>query len=277
MSVTRQSLRLFAEGVPTDETEAEAAIRQSVGGENDSPARQLARFVTEVADNRATGMRVRVIYRRDRFLRGGDQISFLERGYPAARFTEPNENFAHQHQDVRVENGVQFGDLPQFCDFDYIARVARVNAATLWSLANAPGTPKNVQVLTAELTNDTELTWDANQEADLDRYEVVWRPTIEDDWTHVDRRRPGEPGAGQPVEGQRVLRGPRGGPHRHAQPRRVPDADAVASGRRGPVSPGDRLSSRCRVSRRCRTARRRGPGSRRGGRRTWSPGRRGRP
>ena len=180
-----KSLRLFAEGVPTDETEAEAAIRESVGGENDSPARQLARFVTEVADNRATGMRVRVIYRRDRFLRGGDQISFLERGYPAARFTEPNENFAHQHQDVRVENGVQFGDLPQFCDFDYIARVARVNAATLWSLANAPGTPKNVQVLTAELTNDTELTWDANQEADLDHYEVVWRPTIEDDWTHV--------------------------------------------------------------------------------------------
>ena len=180
-----KSLRLFAEGVPTDETEAEAAIRQSVGGENDSPARQLARFVTEVADNRATGMRVRVIYRRDRFRRGGDQIPFLERGYPAARFTEPNENFAHQHQDVRVENGVQFGDLPRFCDFDYIARVARVNAATLWSLANAPGTPKNVQVLTAELTNDTELTWDPNQEADLDHYEVVWRPTIEDDWTHV--------------------------------------------------------------------------------------------
>ncbi len=180
-----KSLRLFAEGVPTDETEAEAAIRESVGGENDSPARQLARFVTEVADNRATGMRVRVIYRRDRFLRGGDQIPFLERGYPAARFTEPNENYAHQHQDVRVENGVQFGDLPQFCDFDYIARVARVNAATLWSLANAPGTPKNVQVLTAELTNDTELTWDPNPEADLDHYEVVWRPTIEDDWTHV--------------------------------------------------------------------------------------------
>ena len=180
-----KSLRLFAEGVPTDETEEEAAIRESVGGENDSPARQLARFVTEVADNRATGMRVRVVYRRDRFLRGGDQIPFLQRGYPAARFTEPNENYAHQHQDVRVENGVQFGDLPQFCDFDYIARVARVNAATLWSLANAPGTPKNVQVLTGEVTNDTELTWDANHEADLDHYEVVWRPTIEDDWTHV--------------------------------------------------------------------------------------------
>jgi hypothetical protein len=156
-----------------------------VGGENDSPARQLARFVTEVADNSATGMRVRVIYRRDRFLRGGDQIPFLQRGYPAARFTEPHENFAHQHQDVRVEDGVQYGDLPEFCDFGFIARTAKVNAATLWSLANAPGTPKNVRVLTAALTNDTELTWDANPEADLDHYEVVWRPTIADEWTHV--------------------------------------------------------------------------------------------
>jgi hypothetical protein len=183
----RRSVRLFAEGVPTDETAAEAEIRRSVGGENDSPARQLARFVTEVADNRATGMHIRVIYRRDRFLRGGDQIPFLERGYPAARFTEPNENYAHQHQDVRVEDRRQFGDLPRFCDFDYIARVARVNAATLWSLANAPGTPKNVQVRTTELTNNTVLTWDSNREPDLDHYEVVWRPTIQDDWTHVIR------------------------------------------------------------------------------------------
>ena len=179
------SLRLFAEGVPSDETEEEAAIREAVGGENDSPARQLARFVTEVADNRATGMRVRVIYRRDRFLRGGDHIPFLEHGYPAARFTEPNEDFAHQHQDVRVEDGVQFGDLPRFVDFEYVARVARVNAATLWSLANAPSTPKNVRVLTAELTNDTDLTWDADPDPDLDHYEVVWRPTVVAEWTRV--------------------------------------------------------------------------------------------
>jgi hypothetical protein len=177
------SLRLFAEGVPTDESEEEAAVRRSVGGENDSPARQLARFVTEVADNRSTGMHVRVVYRRDRFLRGGDQIPFLERGVPAARFTEPNENYAHQHQDVRVEGGQQYGDLPRFCDFDYIARVARVNAATLWSLAGAPSTPRSVEVLTAELTNDTELQWEAVPGAA--GYEVVWRPTTEDDWTHV--------------------------------------------------------------------------------------------
>jgi hypothetical protein len=180
-----RSLRLFAEGVPTDETPAEAAVRQSVGGENDSPARQLARFVTEVADNRETGMRVRVVYRRDRYLRGGDQISFLERGFPAARFTEPNENYAHQHQDVRTEGGTRYGDLPEFCDFDFIARTARVNGAALWSLATGPGTPKNVQVVTTNLTNDTQLTWDGNPEVDLDRYEVVWRPTLEPGWTHV--------------------------------------------------------------------------------------------
>jgi hypothetical protein len=182
-----RSIRLFAEGVPTDETPAEAEIRRSVGGENDSPARQLARFVTEVADNRATGMQIRVVNRRDRFLRGGDQIPFLQRGYPAARFTEPNENFAHQHQDVQKKDGQQFGDLPQFCDFDFIARTARVNAATLWSLANGPGTPENVQIDTAELTNTTRLTWNRSRDPDLDHYEVVWRPTIEDDWTHVIR------------------------------------------------------------------------------------------
>jgi hypothetical protein len=178
-------VRLFSEGVPTTETPAQAAIRQSVGGENDSPSRQLARFVRNVAENRATGMRIWEIYRRDRYLRGGDHISFLQQGYPAARFTEPRENFAHQHQDVRVENGVQYGDLPQFCDFGYIARVARVNGAALWSLAQAPGTPKNVRILTAQLTNDTDLAWDRGPEPDLAGYEVLWRHTTEPDWSHV--------------------------------------------------------------------------------------------
>jgi peptidase M28-like protein len=180
-----RSVRLFAEGVPTAETTAEANVRRSVGGENDSPARQLARFVESVADHRVTGMNIRTIYRRDRYLRGGDHIGYLEQAYPAARFTEPNENYAHQHQDIRVENGVQFGDLLEFCDFDYIARVAKVNAATLWSLAQAPGTPKNVRVLTSNLTNDTDLVWDANPEPDLAGYEVVWRATDSPDWTHV--------------------------------------------------------------------------------------------
>ncbi|NGO15444.1 M20/M25/M40 family metallo-hydrolase [Streptomyces sp. HC44] len=179
------TIRLFAEGVPSSETPEQAATRRSVGGENDSATRQLARFVRDTADNSATGMHVRVIYRRDRYRRGGDHIPFLERAYPAARFTEPAEDFAHQHQDVRVEGGKQYGDLPEFCDFAFIGRVARVNAAALWSLAQAPGTPRGAKILTAALTNSTELTWTRGSEPDLAGYEVVWRETTEPDWTHV--------------------------------------------------------------------------------------------
>ncbi|MFF0174978.1 M20/M25/M40 family metallo-hydrolase [Micromonospora profundi] len=179
------SVRLFAEGVPTAETPAEATTRQSVGGENDSPSRQLARFVRDVADNDDTGMRVRVIYRRDRYLRGSDHISFLREGWPAVRFTEPNEDFAHQHQDVRVQDGKQYGDLPEFCDYKYIARVARVNGAALWSLAQAPGTPKGAIIVTTDLTNNTTLRWQRGDEPDLTGYEVVWRETTAAEWQRV--------------------------------------------------------------------------------------------
>jgi hypothetical protein len=178
------TVRLFVEGVPTSETPEQASLRQSVGGENDGPSRQLARFVKDVAENDLTDMNVRVIWRRDRYLRGSDHISFLRQGYPGARFTEPRENFNHEHQDVRVENGVQFGDLAEFVDFDYIVRVAKVNGAALWSLAQGPGTPKNAQIHAAVLTNDTTLTWDRGTEPDLAGYEVVWRETTEADWTH---------------------------------------------------------------------------------------------
>jgi Zn-dependent M28 family amino/carboxypeptidase len=178
------TVRLFVEGVPTSETPAQAAVRQSVGGENDGPSRQLGRFVDDVASNPQTGMNVRQIWRRDRYLRGSDHISFLLRGYPAGRFTEPRENFNHEHQDVRVENGVQYGDLIEFCDFAYIARVARVNAAALWTLAQAPGTPKGVVIDTTQLTNATTLRWTANPEPDLAGYEVLWRETTAPDWTN---------------------------------------------------------------------------------------------
>src|SRR4029079_18767962 len=143
------TVRLFAEGVPTNETTAEANTRRSVGGENDSPARQMARYIRSVAEIPETGMHIQIVYRRDRFNRGGDHISFLERGFRSAvRFTEPNENFNHQHQDVRIDpdTGEQIGDLPQFVDFYYIARVAKVNAVALASLARAPGAPKNVRI-----------------------------------------------------------------------------------------------------------------------------------
>src|SRR5882757_2941108 len=143
------SVRLFVEGIPTAVTQQQISIMQSVGGENDGATHQLARFVTDVAPFVLTGMNIRVIWRRDRYLRGSDHLSFQRQGYPAARFTEPRENFNHEHQDVRVADGVQFGDLPQFVDFHYTARVATVNGAALWALATNPSTPKNLQIHTA--------------------------------------------------------------------------------------------------------------------------------
>jgi len=142
----RRDVRLFADGPPPNETPAEATIRRTMGGENDTPARQLARFIRDEAEPAVPTMNVWIIYRRDRFLRGSDHGPFLDNRYPAVRFTEPNEDFRHEHQNVRVENGVQFGDLEQFLDYDYIANVARVNAAALAALANGPAAPQSVKV-----------------------------------------------------------------------------------------------------------------------------------
>src|SRR3954470_14287478 len=183
----RRHVRLFAQSAPNDETPQEAADRRTTGGENDSPPRQLARYAKDAAESTTTGMKVRIVYKRDRYLRGGDHIPFLDRRYPAARFTEVNEDYRHQHQNVRTEDGVQFGDLPRFVDFNYITRVARVNAAALAGLASAPATPKDVRVHTGELSNDTDLEWAPNAEPDLAGYEIVYRDTVAPYWTHVIR------------------------------------------------------------------------------------------
>ena len=182
------NVRLFVEGIPTAATASQIGLMQSVGGENDGATHQLARFVGEVAPRSLTGMNIEMIWRRDRYLRGSDHISFQEQGYPAARITEPRENFDHEHRDVAVINGVQFGDLIQFVDFDYTARVGKVNAAALWALATSPSTPKNVQIHVTPPTgfagiNAVPLTWDANPESDLAGYEVVTRDTSAPDWT----------------------------------------------------------------------------------------------
>ncbi len=181
----RNTVRVFSEGVPTDETPEEANVRRGVGGENDSTSRQLARFIKETGERYVRNMRVMMVYRRDRYLRGGDHRPFLERRYPAVRFTETNEDYRHQHQNVRIENGIQYGDLPEFVDFNYAANVARVNAAALAALALAPARPKGVGVVTARLTNDTDLRWEANKETDLAGYEVVWRETTAPSWTNA--------------------------------------------------------------------------------------------
>jgi hypothetical protein len=180
----RSNVRVFSEGVPSNETTAEANTRRSVGGENDSASRQLARFIKEVGDAYVQQFKVMLMYRRDRYGRGGDHIPFLERGFPAVRFTEVNEEYHHQHQNVRVENGVQYGDLPEFVDFAYVANVARVNAASLAMMALAPARPRNVGILPARLGNDTDLQWDANKEPDLAGYEIVWRDTTSPVWTN---------------------------------------------------------------------------------------------
>jgi len=184
------TVRLFVEGIPTAVTSNQIAIMQAVGGENDGVARQLGRFVQDVAPRELTDMNIRLIWRRDRYLRASDHVSFQGQGYPAARFTEPRENFNHEHQNTQVVNGVQLGDLLQFVDSGYIARVAKVNAAALWSLATAPGTPKNVLIhATAPPTfsgiNTTTLTWNANTEPSLVGYEVVTRETTAPDWTNA--------------------------------------------------------------------------------------------
>lgn len=185
-SVDRGSVRLFAQGVPPEAAPDDHLldlIRN--GGENDTPPRELARAIREVAAAYVPSLKVRVIYRADRYLRGGDHLPFLERGYPAVRFTEPAEDFRRQHQDVRVENGVAYGDTPDHLDFGYVADVARVNAATLAVLAKAPAPPRGVQIEAARLENDTTLRWDAVPDGNLAGYRIVWRETTAPYWEHA--------------------------------------------------------------------------------------------
>jgi hypothetical protein len=183
--IDRGSVRLFAQGVPATakpDDELLALLRE--GGENDTPPRELARAIRDIAGRYVPSFKVRVIYRADRYLRGGDHLPFLERGYAAVRFTEPAEDFRRQHQDVREEKGVAYGDKPDFVDFGYTADVARVNASALAELARAPAPPSRVQIETARLENDTTLRWSPNTEPDLAGYRIVWRETTAPFWEH---------------------------------------------------------------------------------------------
>ncbi len=172
-------VRIFSEALPAG---ADPARVNVIGGENDSPSRELARFAKEVGDAYPTGLRGTMIYRADRFLRGGDHESFNAQGFAAIRFVEPVEDFKHQHQDVRVENGVQYGDLMQYMDFDYLAKVTRYNVATIASLALAPAPPV-VAIETKVLTNATTLTWPGVPRAM--GFEVLRRATTDPQWTTV--------------------------------------------------------------------------------------------
>jgi hypothetical protein len=200
-------VRVFSESVPATATPEEEKMMLGLGAENDSPSRELAREIVELAPsyfrttterppvlkNGARSMMMRLvpafhaemILRRDRYLRGGDHTSFNAEGFTAVRFTEWRENFDHQHQTLRTEGGVEYGDLLKFVDFGYVAKVAQLNALTMASLAAAPSVPQHVRILTTALDNHSELAWDAPAFAPQGTtYEVVWRETDENLWTH---------------------------------------------------------------------------------------------
>jgi hypothetical protein len=176
-------VRVFSEGVPLAATGEEVRRIRNLGGENDSASRQLARYIAEVSRTYKTTAKPLIVFRLDRYLRGGDHISFNEQGYAAVRLTEYREDYNHQHQNVRTENGIEYGDLPKFVNFDYVANVARVNAATLASLASAPAPPARARLQTRQLENDSTLTWDASPGSAS--YEVLWRDTASPEWEHA--------------------------------------------------------------------------------------------
>lgn len=176
-------VRVFSEGLPAVASEAEIKRIRALGGENDSPSRELARYIADVGRSYDAGVKPLLIFRLDRFLRGGDHYSFNQQGFTAVRFTEFREDFNHQHQTPRTENGIEYGDMLKYVDFEYVAHVARLNAATLASLASAPARPANVKMVTKNLDNDTTLTWEPSLGASA--YEVVWRSTNAADWEYV--------------------------------------------------------------------------------------------
>lgn len=211
------AVRLFSEGVPATATPDQIKRLLALGYDSDSPSRELARAITGVdatyfghgtapaagiGEPQPAFFHPVLEFRLDRFLRGGDHYSFNQEGYAAVRFTEWRENFNHQHQEVRVENGVQYGDLLQFDDFPYIANVARLNAAALATLADAPPPPSNVQIVVSNLDNNSTLRWEAGADAPAGtRYQVVWRELAAPDWQFVaDAAQYPEKKAGSPTD-----------------------------------------------------------------------------
>jgi Zn-dependent M28 family amino/carboxypeptidase len=174
-------VRVFSEGTKALETPAQAGKRRYNGGEVDSPSRNLARFIAGLAERTLANLRVAMVYRTDRYGRGGDQVAFLEAGFPAVRFTEPHEDYTRQHQDLRTEGGIAYGDTIEHVDFDYLAKVTRLNAISLAALANAPEPPAGVAIAGA-VTPDTQLSW--TPQPGVARHRVWWRETTAPQWQH---------------------------------------------------------------------------------------------
>src|SRR6201996_717607 len=176
---TNDVVRVFSEGTKALETPEQASKRRYNGGELDSPSRNLARFVAGLAERHLVNFRVNMVYRTDRYGRGGDQVEFLEHGYPALRLTEPHEDYRNEHQDLRTEAGVRYGDTPDRVDVDYLAQVTRLNAIALAALANAPAPVRGVAIAGA-VTTDTVMTW--TPQPGVAAYRVWWRDTTAPQW-----------------------------------------------------------------------------------------------
>ena len=175
-------IRVFSEGLPAFELEKNAANIRNLGLENDSHARQLARYVKEIGERYIDNLEVVMVYRNDRFLRGGDHIPFVQNGFTAVRITEMNENYNHQHQDVRTENGIKYGDLVEFMDFEYLRKNTAMNLSVLANLAKAPSPPQEVKVDVKNLTNSTSLSWKAPKSSLAKGYYILMRETTSPYW-----------------------------------------------------------------------------------------------
>lgn len=175
-------VRIFSEGLPAYEMDKKMKTIRQLGLENDGMSRQLARYVKETAERYADRIEVVMVYRNDRFLRGGDHSAFVENGFPAIRITEMNENYMHQHQDVRKENGVQYGDLPEFMDFEYLRKNTTVNLAALANLAKAPSVAQEVYIELKKLGNTSSLSWKKPLFGKVKGYYVMMRETTVATW-----------------------------------------------------------------------------------------------
>jgi len=175
-------MRVFSETIPLAEDERGGALRRSINSDNDSPSRQLARYIKELGERYVDQIEVKLIYRNDRFLRGGDQTPFMKNGFTAVRMSEMNENFLYQHENVRVENGIQYGDLPEFMDFEYLRKVAAVNLAAAASLGQSAGMPQEVKIDVRGLSNSSTLTWKAPIHGNPKGYYVLMRETSSSMW-----------------------------------------------------------------------------------------------
>jgi len=175
-------VRVFSEGLPAYQTEQQARRIRQFGLENDGKARQLARYVKETGERYVDNLEVVMIYRNDRFLRGGDHTTFVDSGYAAVRITEMNENYLHQHQNVRTEKGVSYGDLPEYMDYEYLRKNTAMNLSSLANLALAPGQPDEVRIEVRRLTNFSYLTWKAPKIGKAKGYYVLVRETTSPVW-----------------------------------------------------------------------------------------------